>query len=333
MPKPPEQEGSTQTRDQRLAPRTGFNGAQELAVYGETVPLVYTSMTQNLDGGVRVSTLLLWSAILSFGNSQFMRLMMTIAASRIGSIDPERTAIGQLPAKDIALSNVWQYFNADGPTTYSNIVKGNTPDPTLAGATSTDTTAKLNGLPGRAEGFSQSFSPTTANAVGVTGFIPVNADVLTLDTNGNQVFTLVGVQYTNGEPRPAAFAIGNKITLTVPNTTALPLTTDTPANARQDALRAAASLFDNGAIFKLGSALFRVASPVSYANNGNDIEEGDLTVELECVRAGKSSSCDYNITHWSKTGSSEATEISNQIAQLNDIDNNNNSQIQANQKD
>jgi hypothetical protein len=329
-----EQEGSTQTRDQRLAPRTGFNGAQELAVYGETVPLVYTSMTQNLDGGVRVSTLLLWSAILSFGNSQFMRLMMTIAASRIGSIDPERTAIGQLPAKDIALSNVWQYFNADGPTTYSNIVKGNTPDPTLAGATRKDTTAKLNGLPGREEGFSQSFSPTTANTVGVTGFIPVNADVSTLDTNGNQVFTLVGVQYemTNGEPRPAAFAIGNKITLTVPNTTDLPLTTDTPANARQDALRAAASLFDNGAIFKLGSALFRVASPLSYANDGNDIEEGDLTVELECIRAGKSSSFDYNITHWSKTGSSEATEISNQIAQLTVIIDINTSRIQFNQE-
>ena len=135
MPKPEEAEGSTQTRDQRLAPRTGFNGAQKLAVYGDTVPLVYTSMTQNRDGGVRVSTLLLWSAILSFGNNQFMRLMMTIAASRIGSIDPERTAIGQLPAKDIALSNVWQYFNANGPTTYSNLVKGSTQDPTRAGAT------------------------------------------------------------------------------------------------------------------------------------------------------------------------------------------------------
>ena len=324
-----EQEGSTQTRDQRLAPRTGFNGAQELAVYGETVPLVYTSMTQNLNGGVRVSTLLLWSAILSFGNSQFMRLMMTIAASRIGAIDPERTAIGQLPAKDIALSNVWQYFNADGPTTYSNIVKGNTPDPTLAGATRRDTTAKLNGLPGREEGFSQSFSPTTANAVGVTGFIPVNADVLTLTTGGSKVLTLVGVQYG---PRPAAFAIGNKITLTVPNTTDLPLTTDTPANARQDALRAAASLFDNGAIFKLGSALFRVASPLSYANNGNDIEEGDLTVALECIRAGKSSSFDYNITHWSKTGSSEITAINNQIELLTIRIDNTNSRIQAYQE-
>jgi hypothetical protein len=241
MPKPEQAEGSTQTRDQRLAPRTGFNGAQKLAVYGETVPLVYTSMKQNLDGGVRVSTLLLWSAILSFGNSQFMRLMMTIGASRIGAIDPNRTAIGQLPAKDITLSNVWQYFNSNGPTTYSNLLKGSTQDPTRSGATRTDTTAKLNGLPGRKEGFSQCFSPTTANAVGVTGFIPINADVLTLDKSGNKVLTLVGIQYT---PRPSTFSSGDRITVTVPNTKDLPLTTDTPANARQDALRAAASLFD-----------------------------------------------------------------------------------------
>jgi len=313
MPKPPELEGSTQTRDQRLAPRTGFNGTQELAVYGEPVPLVYTSMTQNPNGGVRVSTLLLWSAILSFGNNQFMRLMVTIGASRIGSIDPERTAIGQLPAKDISLSNVWQYFNTDGPTTYGNIVKGSTSDPTLDGATSTDTTAKLNGLPGRKEGFSQCFSPTTANAVSVTGFIPVNADVLTLDKKGNQVLTLVGVQYT---PRPTTFDAGNQITVSVPNTTVLPLTSDTPANARQDALRAAASLFDNGAIFKIGSALFRVARPLSYANNGNDIEEGDLTVVLECIRAGNSSSLIYDTTHWSKIGGSGQTEINKRIKDL-----------------
>ena len=54
MPKPQEQQGSTQTRDQRLAPRTGFNGAQELAVYGETVPLVYTSMNDDANGGAGV---------------------------------------------------------------------------------------------------------------------------------------------------------------------------------------------------------------------------------------------------------------------------------------
>ena len=330
MPKPnlEQGEGSTQTRDQRLAPRTGFNGAQKLAVYGETVPLVYTSMKQNLDGGVRVSTLLLWSAILSFGNSQFMRLMMTIGASRIGAIDPNRTAIGQLPAKDITLSNVWQYFNSNGPTTYSNLLKGSTQDPTRSGATRTDTTAKLNGLPGRKEGFSQCFSPTTANAVGVTGFIPINADVLTLDKSGNKVLTLVGIQYT---PRPSTFSSGDRITVTIPNTKDLPLTSDTPANARQDALRAAASLFDNGAIFKTGSALFRVVS-VTYADKGDDIEEGDLTVILECIRRGNNFSLDYYTTHWSKAGGSAQNRINEKIAVLNRSIDNNESKIQEKQK-
>jgi hypothetical protein len=333
MPKPEQAEGSTQTRDQRLAPRTGFNGAQKLAVYGETVPLVYTSMKQNLDGGVRVSTLLLWSAILSFGNSQFMRLMMTIGASRIGAIDPERTAIGQLPAKDITLSNVWQYFNADGPTRYydGNLLLGDNSDPTRIKG---DTTAKLNGLStasnqsGAKEGFSQCFSPTTANAVGVTGFIPINADVLTLDKSGNKVLTLVGIQYT---PRPSTFSSGDRITVTVPNTKDLPLTTDTPANARQDALRAAASLFDDGAIFKTGSALFRVVS-TTYAGGGNDIEEGNLTVVLECIRLGNNFSLNYDTTHWSKAGGSAQDELNERIAGLNKSIDENEAKIREKQK-
>jgi hypothetical protein len=325
MSKPniPGQEGSPQTRDQRLAPRTGFNGAQELAVYGEPVPLIYTSMNDGANGhsagGVRVSTLLLWSAILSFGSSQFMRLMMTIGASTISSIDPDRTAIGQLPAKDIVLSNAWQYFNANGPTVYANLVSGtaNT-DPTGLASSQGDNTAKLNGLPGLREGFSQCFSPSTANAVGVTGFIPVNADVLTLNESGDRVRTGTNVQYT---PQQNSFALGNAITVTIPNTTALLETTDTPGIATQDARRASASMFDNGAIFKTGSALFRVAS-LSYSNNGSSIDEGDLTVRLECVRAGSKFSVDYNTTHYlDRSGSVNDTNqrIANLEAELNQI--------------
>ena len=120
-PDKPADDGSEQTRDQRVGRRFGFNGAQELAKYGESVPLIYTNTADNVDGGVRVSTLLLWSAILSFGNHQFMRLMMTIGAAKIISIDAERTAIGQFPARDLVLSNVWQYFNPNGATIYRNL--------------------------------------------------------------------------------------------------------------------------------------------------------------------------------------------------------------------
>ena len=323
MPKPKlpgqqqqEQKGTEQTRDQALSPRLGFNGSQDLAVYGDTVPLVYTNTAQNSNGGVRLSTLLLWSAILSFGNNQFMRLMMTLGASNIARIDPERTALGQFPAKDLVLSNVWQYYNADGPTRYNNLIRGDANDPTIT--TTNDTTAKLNGLPGAAEGFSQAFSPTTANTVGVTGFLPINADVLILNEAGNSVRRRVdtyfqsqnGDYWPDSDDRPVV-PVGNRWTLVVSNTAESLASSDTPGIARQDALRAAASQIDNGAIFKAGSALFRVVS-VSYNGSANGIEEGDLVATLECIRTGKLPRARYGLGHWAQVGD-QINALRNQI--------------------
>jgi hypothetical protein len=323
LPQQKEQKGTEQTRDQALSPRVGFNGAQDLAVYGDTVPLVYTNTAQNSDGGVRLSSLLLWSAILSFGNNQFMRLMMTLGASNIARIDPERTALGQFPAKDLVLSNVWQYYNPDGPTRYNNLIRGDANDPTIT--TANDTTAKLNGLPGAAEGFSQAFSPTTANTVGVTGFIPINADVLTLNEAGGSVRRRVdtyfqsqdGNYWPDGDNRPVV-PVGNRWTLVVTNTIGNLASSDTPGIARQDALRAAASQVDNGAIFKAGSALFRVVS-ASYGGSANGIEEGNLTATLECIRSGKLPRAPYDLAHWQEVGQ-RTQSLRNQI-------NNNNNRI------
>ena len=310
MPKPKapkEQQGTPQTRDAVLAPRIGFNGAQDLAVYGDTVPLVYTNTAQNPNGGVRVASLLLWSAILSFGNHQFMRLMMTIGAASIARIDPDRTALGQFPAKDLVASSVWQYYNPDGATRYNNEVKGDVRDPTITFGT--DTTAKLDGIPGAAEGFSQAYSPTTANAVGVTGFIPVNADVLILNEAGNTERKRVGIQFEpqenavywpdNGE-RPLV-PEGFKWNLHIANTAALLATTDTLGLAAQDALRAAASQIDNASIFKIGAALFRVAV-VSYDGGSDGIEGNNLYARLDCIRAGKMPRANYNLHHWQESG-------------------------------
>jgi hypothetical protein len=303
MPQAAEQrEGADQTRDQRLSPRLGFNSAQELATYGQTVPIIYTNTNHNSNGGVRVSTMLLWSAILSFGNNQFMRLMMTIAASNIGSIDPERTALGQFPAKDLVFSNVWQYYNANGPTRYNNLLRGSAADPTRT--TATDTTAKLNGLPGSIEGFSQAYSPTTANTTGVTGFLPINYDVLVLDSKGNTQRRRVDTSFSSSSgnywpdngTRPTV-PVGSIWTLIIPNTAENLPSSDTAGNARQDALRASASLIDNGSIFKAGSTLFRVVS-ATYANSANGLEEANLTVVMECVRAGQMPVLRYGAAHW-----------------------------------
>jgi hypothetical protein len=316
LPQQQEQKGTEQTRDQALSPRVGFNGSQDLAIYGDTVPLVYTNTAQNSNGGVRLSTLLLWSAILSFGNNQFMRLMMTLGASNIARIDPERTALGQFPAKDLVLSNVWQYYNADGPTQYNNLIRGDANDPTIT--TANDTTAKLNGLPGAAEGFSQAFSPTTANTVGVIGFLPINADVLILNEAGNSVRRRVdtsfqsqnGDYWPDSDDRPVV-PVGNRWTLVVSNTAENLVSSDTPGIARQDALRAAASQIDNGAIFKAGSALFRVVS-ASYGGSANGIEEGNLTATLECIRVGKLPRARYGLAHWQQVGD-QINALRNQI--------------------
>jgi hypothetical protein len=305
MPKPKldGQRGTPQTRDAVLAPRIGFNGAQDLAVYGDTVPLVYTNTAQNANGGVRVASLLLWSAILSFGNNQFMRLMMTIGASSIARIDPDRTALGQFAAKDLVASNVWQYYNQNGATRYSNLVKGNSSDPTKTYIS--DTTAKLNGLPGAYEGFSQAFSPTTGKTVGVTGFIPIIADVLILNKFGRTERGRVGIGFTannavywpDNDSRPF-IPVGQRWELHIPSTSDLLLTTDTLGLARQDALRSAASLIDNGAAYKIGSALFRVVG-VRYNGAGSSIEQNSLNATLECTRTGKMPRANYGSSgHW-----------------------------------
>ena len=318
-------EGSEQTRDQRVGRRFGFNGAQELAKYGEPIPLVYTNTADNPSGGVRVSTLLLWSAILSFGNHQFMRLMMTIGAAKIISIDPERTAIGQFPVRDLVLSNIWQYFNPNGPTRYNNLQQIDNldaKDPTKDA--DTDYTAQISqgdDLTSQ-EGFSQAFAPTTAESVGVTGFIPINVDLLTLNKAGDTQRKLVniglagaGSYWTNSDSGRNSVPVGTTFTLTIPKVEQNLLSDNTRGLARQDAVRAAAALIDNGSLFKSGSLLLRVVS-AEYGGSGN-IETSNLTVTLKCVKRGKFPLIGYDTLHWLDVQSAEREKYETDLANNN----------------
>jgi hypothetical protein len=324
-------EGSEQTRDQRVGRRFGFNGAQELAKYGEPIPLVYTNTADNPRGGVRVSTLLLWSAILSFGNHQFMRLMMTIGAARIISIDPERTAIGQFPVRDLVLSNIWQYFNPNGPTRYRNlqlIDNLDAKDPTRDAGT--DYTAQVNlggGESNGQEGFSQAFAPTTAESVGVTGFIPIYVDLLTLNKAGDPQREIVpiglagaGSYWSNSVSGRDSVPVGTTFTLTIPKVEENVSSDDTRGLARQDAVRAAAALIDNGSLFKSGSLLLRVVS-AEYDGSGN-IETSNLTVRLKCVKRGKFPLIGYETKHWRDIQSEDRekyeTNLANNIQEIED---------------
>ena len=77
----PASEGKRQPREQTFVPRLGFNSAQELAKYGDPINLVYTNTSHNANGGVRVATALIWSAIESFGSSQYMQMMLALGGA------------------------------------------------------------------------------------------------------------------------------------------------------------------------------------------------------------------------------------------------------------
>ena len=77
-PKPEvqKQKYQRQLRDKSFAPRSGFNGTQELARYGDPINLVYCNDSINPKGAVRVATSLLWSSVESTGTGQYMQLSL-----------------------------------------------------------------------------------------------------------------------------------------------------------------------------------------------------------------------------------------------------------------
>jgi hypothetical protein len=132
-PKPelPSQQNQRRRRDQSFAPRFGFNSAQELAKYGDPVNLVYCNVNQNETGGVRVATSLVWSAVQSFGSSQFMQMMAVIGASNISpdGIALGRAAFGQMPIRQFSAQRYWLYLRQNGILRFSDLRLGNGTDP------------------------------------------------------------------------------------------------------------------------------------------------------------------------------------------------------------
>lgn len=306
-PSIPETRGVGQTRDQRFAPRFGFNGVQELANYGDPISLVYTNTADNNQGGVRVNTALLWSAVLSFGGNQFMQLMLAIGAGKIGAIDIKRTAIGQLPLRDYPQSNIWAYWNPNSNTRYNQLANGNDfADPTRTGSRQRPT-ARLNTLATTDEfGFSQAYAPTTSAACGVTAVIPINVEVLRIAPGGERKRTDVGTVLSNVEtywPENGSrrlIPVGTRFTLTIPAADG--------NEERAKARRGEASAVFSGARFKIGSAILRV---ISIA--GSDVDISNMKVTLQCERTGKFPGIAYSVKHWLNAG----TDVTDKEARLN----------------
>lgn len=299
--------GGRRARDKRFAPRIGFDSLQDLAEYGAPVNLVYgqrgtekTSINDalaNPDGGVRVNTSLLWSAVYSFGNAQYIQMMAAIGAGDIYEIDYDLTAVGQTLVRLFSNGKgsktnqaaVWQYFRNSGPITKNDLKVGGSSDPLLSGVAGSRTVYDpLIDATVRSQGFSQAFSLPSSSEFGISSPVPIKVNVFARNEDGKPRKQKLKIRFNNralwpdfyGSNRPliAVGATSNIVIDRVKNKRS-----DNEADDLADEMRfAAAESFELGAIYKLGSAKFQVTNIAG----DTDLTKSALTVTVECIEAG-----------------------------------------------
>ena len=304
--------GEPQTREQRFSPRFGFSGQQDLAKYGDPVNLIYCNTDINPKGAVRAAASLVWSAVRSYGSSQFVQLLMVLGAGRIANINADKSAFGQVALEDLVAQNKFFYHNnqSTGLLTWNDEDYGRaSEDPTFYG-TVLDNPYRIqpSAKDEREDGFSQAYSPGTQNAFGVYGVVPINVKIYQRDEQGfKQEFPLgitSSLQWVSGNE----ILRGASVTITIPQNLAVVTTAaqsdynfyieketgiklptlDNISRQAQETSRTLASVFDTAGIFKLGSAVFKVVDL-----NRNSPDEGDMLVTLQCVERGFAPSAAY----------------------------------------
>jgi hypothetical protein len=288
----PQGGGQRQTRNQRFAPRFGFNSQQELAKYGDPINLVYADTTINPKGGVRVAASLIWSAVRSYGSSQFLQQLMVLGAGKIKSIAFNKSAFGQTTVNDLTTENKWLYFKPSGTGVLqwaSELENKSANDPSLYGVP-TDNPYRLQTTVNnvRTDGYSQAYSPSTQSSIGVYGVVPINVLVFQRNSAGDKENAELGIISSWNWQTLQAVAINFKFTLTIKST--LPEVGDVATQA-QEVRRGLASTFDKGGVFKLGSASFIVET----INVGSP-DEQDMIITLKCVEEGNAPAVPYAST-------------------------------------
>jgi hypothetical protein len=323
MPKPPGG-GKRQPREQTFVPRLGFNSAQELAKYGDPINLVYTNTSHNANGGVRVATALIWSAIESFGSSQYMQMMLALGGGQINAIDAERMAFGQTPIRQFQTQNVWLYYNKNGNIQFSNAIKGDINDPSRKGAAAGSLVYRVNPANGaRSEGFSQAFSPTTLTKCGVFSPIPINVAVVDRLSSGKPVSAPIGITVDSGFL--AAYWSTSGLRPVVPVGAVLVLTfakAEFSEKAKTDVIQTASEKrrsllesLDLASTYMLGSAKFRLTSIINP-----DLEAGPATAHFTCVGSGRVCKENYDVLDYRVDETIVASNIEtleNEINSLN----------------
>jgi hypothetical protein len=330
-PQTPSQSNVRNRRDAIFAPRYGFNSAQDLAKYGDPVNLIYCNNdvnTGNPTGGVRVATSLVWSAVQSFGSSQFMQMMAVVGASNIdpSGIDITRTAFGQTPIRHFNTKGVWLYLRQNGVLRFSDSTYGVGTDPTQAGESAASYTYRST-LVGtqREDGFSQAFSPSSLTKCGIFSPIPINVNYYDRKDKGQSTNADLGIELNTddlGSYWPlnrldnsrTVVPVGHRFRMRFKS-----LASNGASDVRQAASelrRTLVSYIDVASTYKLGSSHWRVIGPVEDLELDNDA----INVTFECVKSGICPEEDYSTVNFKqneKEAEDEITRLTAEITELN----------------
>ena len=291
--KPSSPKAGRNQREQRFSPRFGFNSAQELAQYGDPINLVYCNTDHNPLGGVRIGTSLVWSAVESYGSTQFMQLLLVLGAASIKTIDYDRVAFGQLPLGQFSAANTWLYYEDSGPVNFNDKVLGDGKDPTRDGADSAEDVCRVMFAKNRRDGYSQAFSPSSLTSIGVYDPIPLNVEIQERRSSGRPQWrplqvTIEGNNYGTGNN--VRYGIGSTITVIFGQ-----------ARKRQDKVAQEAakemryqfvSALDQAATYMLGTAKFKL---ISVTDNTN-LDDNEVRAKFECIEPGRRPVTDYDRT-------------------------------------
>jgi hypothetical protein len=325
MPKPGGG-GQAQTRDQQFAPRYGFNSAQELAKYGDPLNLVYCNATStgNPTGGVRVATSLIWSAVSSYGSSQFMQMLLALGAAQIRDIDVSRTAFGQTPIRNFVSSKTWAYYNSNGNIKFDNVLypsdTNQTTDPTRTSAT--DLVYRVDQAGTKLEGFSQAFSPSTLTKFGIYAPIPIYVNVEDRAPSGAIKSTLIGItmdsSFRNTYWPARTLNTGNFVRRTVPIGARFTLTFEKGYISENDKVevkqtasenrRAMLSGIDPASVYKLGSAKYKLVN-LTTSDLDSPQNSSDAQATFECVESGICPEEDYETNDFNQNKQDASDQV------------------------
>lgn len=298
-PEIPDQPGlQRKAREKRFAPRYAFNSVQQLSQYGDPINLVYVDNIDNPDGAVRLTSSLVWSAVKSIGSAQLFQALFVAGAGKIIEIAAERTALGQLPIRDFQKgddkgSKVWAYWSSvSGPPRFGNIVSGDGFNPLAQGKNYIDIVCQTGRVNAPRPGYSQAFSPSSMNKMGMFDVVPVNVSVIERAEDGEEKIAPLKVRAEgiNWGSNFITFAEGTSFRLTFDKLDSEGSRSGRDLSPQKEAaneLRSAlAETVDIGAIYKMGTALFKC---VGFEGT-SDIFRGDYYANMQCVRSGYSPS-------------------------------------------